>query len=152
MDHAVDLDAPRRGRYVRGGRISERRPGPVDSGHHQVGLGIADQVLHDPLRLRVRALAKVRPKPIVHGEADVLRCRDHLVRDDPAFQAPHPIREHHARDTAEHLEALGQQSQRRVGALVIGEAHEPHPAPRQHRAEHMQPTQHAPIDHQMHAR
>ena len=32
-------------------------------GHHQVGLGIADQVLHDPLRLRIGGLAEVGPEP-----------------------------------------------------------------------------------------
>jgi hypothetical protein len=43
--HAVDLGAPRRGRR----QVTERR-----FRRHQVALGIADQILHDPLRLPLR--------------------------------------------------------------------------------------------------
>jgi hypothetical protein len=51
-----------------------------------------------------------------------------------------------ARSTAE---KPYQHRERRLGALVGREPHEPEPAPRQHRAEHMQPAQAAPVDHQM---
>ena len=60
VDRAVDLGAPRRGRGVRRGQVAERR-----LRHHQVGLGIADQVLHDPLRFRVRGLAEIGPEPVM---------------------------------------------------------------------------------------
>ena len=35
-----------------------------------------------------------------------------------------------------------------VGLLIGGEPHEPHPRPRQHRAEHVQPAEHTPVDDQ----
>ena len=59
---------------------SANGPGPAGAGDHQVGLGVADQVLHDPLRLRVRGLAEVRPEPVVRGEPHVLRRGHHHVR------------------------------------------------------------------------
>jgi hypothetical protein len=49
---------------------------------HQIALGIADQVLHDPLRLRIGRVAKVGPEPVVRGEADIVRGRHHEVGDD----------------------------------------------------------------------
>jgi len=86
---------------------------------------------------------------VVRGETHVLTRGHDPVRDYATFQAPHPVGEHHARDPAEGLEALREQRQGRVGALVVGEAHEPDPAPREHGAEHVQPAQHAPIDDQV---
>ncbi len=60
-------------------------------------------------------------------EPDVVRGRDDDVGHDPALQAAHPVREHHPRDAAEDLEALGQHPQR-GGLLLIGsEPHEPEP-------------------------
>ena len=76
----------------------------------------------------------------MRGEADVPAGRDHDVGDDAAFQAAHPVREDLARHPAEGLEALGQHAHRGLGPLVGGEAHEPEPAPRKHRAEHVQPA------------
>ena len=78
----------------------------------------------------------------MRGEPHVVRRRDHHVGDDPALEAAHPVGEHDLRDPAEGLEALSEQPHRGVGALVVGEADEPHPRERQHRAEHVQPVQH----------
>ena len=72
VHRGVDLDTPPRGRGVRRREVGERVTGPAGAGDHQVGLGVADQVLHDPLRLRVRGLAEVGPEPVVRGEAHVL--------------------------------------------------------------------------------
>ena len=117
-------------------------------GDHQIALGIADQVLHDPFRLRVRRLAEVRPEPVVRREPDVVRRRHHHVSDHAGLQAAHPVGEHDLRDPAERLETLRQHRQSGVGAFIVGEAHEPHPRPGQHRAEHMHAGQHAPVDDQ----
>ena len=122
MRDRVDLRAPLAGRRVGRGQAGER--GLRDD---QVPLGIADEVLHDSLRLRVGGLAPVRPEGVVAGEADVARGGHHLVRDHAALQAAHPVREHHLRDPAELLEALSQHRQRGLGPLVAGEPHEPDP-------------------------
>jgi len=106
-------------------------------------------VLHDALRLRIGGLAEVGPEPVVSSEAHVLTRRHDLVRDHPAFQAAHPVGEDDAGNPTQGVEALREQRQRRLGALVVGEAHEPDPAPREHRAEHVQPAQHPPVDDQM---
>ena len=82
-------------------------------------------------------------------EPQVRRRGHHDIGDDPAFQAPHPVRQYRARHPAQHLEALRQHRQRRLGPLISGEPHEPDPAPGQHRAEHVQPALAAPVDHQM---
>ena len=116
-------------------------------------LGVADEVLDDALRLRVGRMAEVGTEPVVGGEADVVRCRDHHVGHDPTFEAAHPVSEHLGRGTADRLEALGQHRHRRRRGLVAGEAHEPEPAPRHHRAEHLDPAgQGAPVDHHRLAR
>jgi hypothetical protein len=79
-----------------------------------------------PLGLRVVAVAEVRPKPVVRGEADVVRRRHHQIRNHRRPQTPHPVSEHNLRDTTEGFE-VGQQGHRRRGFLVGGEAHEPPP-------------------------
>ena len=61
-------------------------------------------------------------------------------------------RQHGGGDTAERLEARGERSEGRVGALVVGEAHEPPAAPGEHRAEHRQRPDLAPVDHEHVAR
>ena len=71
------------------------------------------------------------------------------VRDHATFQASHPVGEAQAGNLAEGLEALREQRQRRVGPLIMSEAHKPDPAPRLDRAEHVQSAQHTPIDDQM---
>jgi hypothetical protein len=81
-------------------------------------------------------------------EADIVSGRNHLVGDHPALQAAHPVGEHDVRDTAELLEALRQHRQCGLGPLVVGEPHEPDPRPGQHRAEHVQPADTAPVDGQ----
>jgi hypothetical protein len=83
------------------------------------------------------------------GEADVLRQGHHDVGHDAAFQAAHPVRQHLAGHSAQHLEALRQQRQRRGRPLIGREPHEPEPAPGQHCAEHVQPALAAPVDHQV---
>ena len=85
----VDLSAPHGGRAVGRSMIIE---GLLRD--HQVSLGIADQMLHHPLRLRIRRLTEVGPKPVVGGEADIIRGRHHHVGDHPRFQAAHPVRQH----------------------------------------------------------
>ena len=103
----------------------------------QVVLGVADQVLHDALGLRVRGMTEVGPEPVVAGEPDVVRCRHHDIGDHVALQTRHPVREHDLRNPAELLEALRQQPQR-GGLLLIGsEADEPEPRPSEHCAEHV---------------
>jgi len=101
------------------------------------------------LARRVIALAEIGAEGVVHREPDVVRCRDHHVRDDTGLQAPHPVSEHHLRDPTKGLEALGQEPQRGLGTLVVGEPDEADPGERQHRTEHVQPTEHAPVDDQV---
>ena len=83
------------------------------------------------------------------GEADIVRGRHHHVGDHPGLQAAHPVRQHHLRDTAEHLEALRQQLHRGVGAVRCRRtgrtATATRPAPRRTRCS---PGQHPPVDHQ----
>ncbi len=86
-------------------------------------------------------MAEVRPEPEVRREAHVVRRRDDDVGHDPALQTAHPVRQHDLRNSTHGGEALGQQRQGGIGALVVGEADEAHPRPRQHRAEHVQPVQ-----------
>jgi hypothetical protein len=83
------------------------------------------------------------------GEPDVLAGGHDDVGDDGAFQAAHPVGQDFAGQPALHLETLRQQRQRRGGPLIGREPHEPDPGPGQHRAEHMQPGQHPPVDDQM---
>ncbi len=123
MGHRVHLLAPRGGRRVRRRQVSQTRL----FGDHQVAFGVADQVLHDSLRLRVVAVAEVGPEPVMGREPHVVRGRDDDVSDDTGFQTAHPISQHRLGHSADRLEALGQQRQRRSGAFVVGEAHEPHP-------------------------
>ena len=144
VHRAVDLRAPRHGGSVRGRQVPERR-----LRHYQVALGIAGQVLHDPLRFRIARPAEVRPEPVMAGEPDILRRGHHDVGHHAAFQAAHPVRQHRAGHPAQHLEALRQQRQRGLRPLITGEPHEPDPAPGQHRAEHVQPPLAAPAGHQM---
>ena len=106
----------------------------------------------DALRLRIRGLTEVGPEPMMGGEPHVGAGRHDPVGDHPALQTPHPVGQHHPGHPTQDLEALREQPQRGVCALVTGEADEPHPRPGQHRAEHVQPTQHAPVDNQVLAR
>ncbi len=114
-----------------------------------MGLGVVHQRLHDALGLRIGGLAEVRPEPVVRREPHVVRRRDHPVRDHAALQARHPVREDHLRHPAHDLEALREHAQRRGRGLIGGEPHEPEPAPRHDRAEHVQPELDTPVDHQM---
>jgi hypothetical protein len=143
MRDGVDLDTPLGCRGVRCTQIGER--GLRD---HQIAFGVTDKVLHDPLRFGVLALTEVRPEKVVRREADIGRGRDDDIRDDATFQAPHPVGEHRAGHPTQLLETLGQHAQRGLGPLIGGVTHEPHPRPGQHRAEHMQPAPHPPVDHQ----
>ena len=144
VHHAVDLSTPRRRCPVRRRQLTQRR-----LRHHQIAFGIADQVLHDPLRLRVGGLAEVGAEPVVRGEPHILRRGHHHVGDDGTFQAAHPVRQHLARHPAQRLEAFRQQRQRRRGPLIGSEPHKPEPRPGQHRAEHVPPALGAPVDHQI---
>jgi hypothetical protein len=72
----------------------DRRPGPLQR-NQQIGLRIPDQVLHDPLGLRIGGLAPVRTEPVMAGEPDVLGGGHHLVRDAAALQAAHPVGQDH---------------------------------------------------------
>jgi hypothetical protein len=85
----------------------------------------------------------------VRGEANVVR----VGHDEPGHRggpkAPHPVREHHRRDAAEDLEALGEQAKRRSPTLIGSEAHEADPAPSEHGAEHLQAVLGPPVDHQV---
>jgi hypothetical protein len=112
----VDLRAPRPGRIVGYGQAGERR-----LRHQQVPLGVADQVLHDPLGLRVGGLAEVRPEPVVGGQPHVVRRRDDHIRDHAALQTRHPVGEHHLRHPAQLLETLREQREGRLRPLIGGE-------------------------------
>jgi len=103
--------------------------------HQQVVLGVADQVLHDALGLRIRAVTEVGSEPVMGREPDVVRRGHDDVGDHAAFQAAHPVREYDLRDAAENLEALGQHRQGGGLLLISGEPDEPEPRPGQHRAE-----------------
>ena len=138
----VQLLAPPGGLCVGCGEVCDRHSGR----DHEVALRIADQVLDHRLRLGVVPLAEVRAEPVVGGEADVVGGRHDDVHHHPALQAPHPIREDHLRHPADHLEALGQHGERRLGRLIRGEAHEADAAPRQHSAEDMQRADRSPVD------
>ena len=118
--------------------------------HHQIGLRVAAQVLHDALRLRIGGLAPIRAKPVMAGEPDIVGGGHHHVGDHPALQAAHPVGQHLGRDPADHRQRLGDHRQRRGGLLIGGEPHEPPPRERQHRAKHEQPRRGlGPVDHQI---
>ncbi len=59
----------------------------VGVGQHQIGLGVADQVLDDAFRLRVSWMAEVRDEPVVRrtGRSP---ASDHHVRNGAALQTP----------------------------------------------------------------
>ena len=80
------------------------------------------------------------------GEADVVGRRHYHPGHGAALEAAHSIAQHRPGDTAEGLEAGGQGGEGGVGALVVGEDHEPEPAPGRHRAEHEQGADLAPVD------
>jgi len=118
----------------------------------QVGLGVPDQVLHDPLRLGIGGLTKIRPEPVMQSEPNIFGCRDNPVRHDSTLQAAHPVGQHDLRHPAHLGEALTQHRQRGGGLLIGGEPHEPPPRPRQHRTEHVDPALGAPVNDQMFTR
>jgi hypothetical protein len=140
---SIDRNAPRLRRGGSGGQAGEWR-----LRHQQVPLGVTDQMLHDPLRLRVPALAEVRPEPVVSGQPHVVRRRDDHVGDHAALQTCHPVGQHHLRHPAQLLQALREQREGRLRPLIGGEPHEPVAAPGQHRAEQVQPALAAPVDDQ----
>ncbi len=144
MDHCVDLDTPRPA-----GRVGRREVGDGElGGDHQVRLHVADQVLDDPFRRWVLALTEVGPEPVVGREPHVVHRRDHNAGDGAALQAAHPIRQRRAGNPAQFLEARCQARQGGVRAEVVGEEHEPPPAPREHRAEHEQRADLTPVERQ----
>ncbi len=142
VEPGVDLGAPGRCRGVRRRRSSPKGPRPDE----QVGLGIAHEVLDDPLRFGVPGLAEVEPEAIVGGEGDIARCRHHDVGHDPALETAHAVGEQDAGHPAEQLEALGQQRQRRGLVLSLGEAHEAPAAPGEHGTEDLQPVLLTPVE------
>ena len=71
----------------------------------------------------VSGISVVRQRRYRHlGQLD-----DHLVRDRAALKAAHPVRQHRLRHPAEHLEALGQERQRRLRLLILREPDETEP-------------------------
>ena len=116
---------------------------------HQVRLGVADQVLHHALRLRIRAVAEIGPEPVVGGEADIVRRSA-----PPRWRPPRPSGSPSGPpappagtppSTSKHS---ANSAKRRGRALVVGEPDEPEPRPGQHRAEHVQPGLDTPVDDQ----
>ena len=141
MDCGVDFGAPRLRRGV-GGPDVDRGAGDGGLGQQrdgQVALGVAAQVLHDALGLRIVRVAEVRSEAVVPGQPHVIRGRYHHVGDHPALEAGHPVGQHPGRDTADRGQCLGDQRQRGRRALIGGEADEPPTGERQHRAEQEQP-------------
>lgn len=113
-------------------------------------LGVAAQVLHDALGGRIGRLTPVRAKPVMRCETDIVGGGHDHVGDHPTLQTAHPIGQHLRRDPADHGQRLGDHRQRRRRFLIGGEAHEPPPRERQHRAEHEQPRRGlGPVDHQI---
>ena len=142
----VDLGAPRLGGLVAAVRVElvvQQQRG------EQVGFGVPDQVLHDPLRLGVGGFTEVWPETVMHCEPDIFGCRDNPVRHDATLQAAHPVGQHDLRYPAHLSEALAQHRQRRSGLLIGGEPHEPPPRPSQHRTEHVDPALGAPVNDQV---
>ena len=82
------------------------------------------------------------------GEADVVRRGHHHPGHGAALDAPHAVAEHGAGHTAQSLEAGSLGDKGGLGAVVVGEVHEADPAPGQHRAEHRQRPDLAPVDDQ----
>ncbi len=121
-------------------------------GDHEVGLHVADQGLDDALGLRIRALAKVRSRPVVGDEADVVRRRDHEPGHRASLQAPHAVGEQSFGHTADGLHARRQRGHGRLGTEVVGEEDEAEAAPGQHGAEHEQGSDLPPVEHQHVAR
>jgi len=80
----------------------------------QVVLGVPDEVLHDPLRLRIGGLTEVRPELVMRGEPDVIRSRHNPVRDHAALETAHPVGQHRLGCPVEGGEALRQHRQRRI--------------------------------------
>ena len=152
MNRGVDLGAPRRRRSVGRPDVDHHA---VDGGlgqqrHGQVPLGVAAQVLHDALRLRVVGVAEVRGEPVMGGQSNVVRSRDDDVGDHPALEARHPVSQHSGRDPAGRGQRFRDHRQRGRRSLIGGEAHEPPPGVRQHRAEQEQPRcSLGPVDDQI---
>jgi hypothetical protein len=131
MMPGVDLDAPRLRPLVQH-RQADQQPGGVvlavaldGQRDEQVVLGIADQVLHDAPGLRVRGVTEVGPEPVLvtkrtwSGNGTTTFATTHP-------SDTHPVSQHDLRDdTAEDLEALGEQRQRGGLLLILGEPHEP---------------------------
>jgi hypothetical protein len=109
-------------------------------------------MLDHTLRFRIRRLTEVRPEAVVGGEAHIVGVRHDHVGHHAGFEAAHSVGQHHRRHAAQLLEALGQQLQGGLAALVGGEAHETVTAPGQHGAEHLQAVDGAPVDGQVLAR
>lgn len=82
-------------------------------------------------------MTEVRPEPVVGREPHVVGTGHDDVRDHAALQAAHSVGEHGLADPAEDLEAVREHPQRGGLLLISGEADEPEPRPRQHRAEHV---------------
>jgi hypothetical protein len=144
---AVHLGTP-----VPGPLVGLGEGGEAPGGDHQVPLGVAHQVLHEPLGLGVGGLAEVGPESVVSSEPDVVGVGDDHVGHLPGPQAGHPVREDHRRDPACLLEALREEAQGGLPALVGGEADEPPTAPGQHRAEDPQGPLFPPVDDEVLAR
>ena len=114
VHRGVDLGPPQGGGGVRLVHV-HRTAGDLGLGqqrHHQISLRVPDEVFHDPLRFRVVGVAEVRRETVMRREPHVVRCRDHHIRDDPALQARHPVREDLQRDPTGCGEGFGDQRQR----------------------------------------
>ncbi len=64
-----------------------RSSGPVERSRcEQVALGVADQVLHHALALRISGLANVRPEGVVRREAHIVRVGTTTSAITPPFK------------------------------------------------------------------
>ena len=143
MDDAVHLVAPEPTLLVGRGQVGDGEC----FGDHEVGLHVADQVLHQALGLGVGPLAEVGPEPVVGGEAHVGRGRDDQPGDRAALQAAHAVGQRGLRHAADALEALGQGLHGGLGPEVVGEVHEAIPAPADHGTEDEQRADLPPVEH-----
>jgi len=141
VDRGIDFGAPAGRGRARRHQIHRPAPGALaevgqSAADEQIGLGVADKILHDALGLRVLPVAEVRPEPVVAGEADVVRGRDHPVGDQVGLEAGHPVGEDHL-GPAESLEDSASIDNVVAPRLLVGE---PPLRPGQDRADHVQPA------------
>ena len=117
----------------------------------QVALGVAAQVLHDALGLRVACVAEVGGKPVMTGQADIVRSRGRPHRR-PRRLLRQAIRSARTRAGTPPMavQRFGDQRNRGGCPLVGGEGHKAPSGECEHSAEQEQSRCGlGPVDHQI---